>query len=81
MKQFKGFVIKEFYHIFRDYRSLIIMFGIPIAQTLIFGFALNLDIRNADIAIIDFAKQACMPFCANCDEICPRVRIIKIWYA
>ena len=57
MKQFKGFVIKEFYHIFRDYRSLIIMFGIPIAQTLIFGFALNLDIRNADIAIIDFAKD------------------------
>lgn len=57
MKQFKGFVIKEFYHIFRDYRSLIILFGIPISQTLIFGFALNLDIKNADIAIIDYAKS------------------------
>ena len=31
MKRFIGFVIKEFYHIFRDYRTLLILFGIPAA--------------------------------------------------
>ena len=29
MKRFRGFVIKEFYHIFRDYRTLLILFGMP----------------------------------------------------
>ncbi len=57
MKQFKGFIIKEFYHIFRDYRTLLILFGMPVAQLLLFGYALTNDIRNADIAILDQAKD------------------------
>lgn len=57
MKQFKGFIIKEFYHIFRDYRTLLILFGMPVAQLLLFGYALTNEIRNADIAILDQAKD------------------------
>ncbi|MAO07841.1 MAG: multidrug ABC transporter permease [Alteromonas sp.] len=52
MKRFVGFVQKEFYHIFRDKRSLFILFGMPIAQILLFGFAITNEINNVDIAIL-----------------------------
>ena len=57
MNRFKSFVIKEFYHIFRDRRSLIVLFGIPIAQVLLFGFVITNDIRNAKIAVLDYSKD------------------------
>ena len=58
MKRFIGFVKKEFYHIFRDKRSLFILFGMPIAQILLFGFAITNEITNVDIAILDKSKDA-----------------------
>lgn len=57
MKRFLGFVKKEFLHIFRDLRTLIIIFGIPAAQILIFGFAVSTDIKDAKIAILDLSKD------------------------
>ena len=57
MKRFKGFVIKEFYHIFRDFRSLMILIGMPIIQILLFGFAITNDIKDAKIAILDNSKD------------------------
>ena len=53
----KGFIIKEFYHIFRDVRTMIILFGMPIVQILLFGFALTNEIKNARIAILDPSKD------------------------
>jgi len=58
MKRFIGFVKKEFYHIFRDKRSLFILFGMPVAQILLFGFAITNEINNVDIAIFDKSKDA-----------------------
>ena len=57
MKRFLGFVKKEFLHIFRDFRTLIILFGIPTAQILIFGFVVSTDIKNAPVAFLDFSKD------------------------
>ncbi len=57
MKRFLGFVKKEFLHIFRDYRTLFILFGIPAAQILIFGYAVSMDIKNAGIAILDLSND------------------------
>jgi len=57
MKRFTGFLEKEFRHIFRDYRTLFILFGIPAAQILIFGFAVTTDIKNAGIAFLDLSKD------------------------
>ncbi|MFO7851787.1 MAG: ABC transporter permease [Bacteroidota bacterium] len=57
MRRFLGFVGKEFMHIFRDVRTLIILFGIPAAQILIFGYAVRTDIRNAGIAVLDRSKD------------------------
>ena len=52
-----AFVTKEFLHIFRDYRTLIILFGIPAAQILIFGYAVSTDLKNASIAVLDNARD------------------------
>jgi len=57
MKRFLGFIKKEFLHIFRDYRTLFILFGIPVAQILIFGFAVSTDIKNAGVAFLDFSHD------------------------
>lgn len=58
MKRFLGFVSKEFRHIFRDYRTLIILFGMPIAQIMIFGFAISNEIKNAQISILNQSRDA-----------------------
>jgi len=57
MKRFLGFVKKEFLHIFRDYRTLFIIFGIPAAQILIFGYAVSTDIKNAGVAFLDLSHD------------------------
>jgi ABC-2 type transport system permease protein len=57
MKQFLVFVRKEFYHVFRDRRTLLILFGLPIAQVLLFGFALTTEIKNARIVVVDYARD------------------------
>ena len=57
MKRFIGFVKKEFYHIFRDRKTLLILFGMPIAQILLFGYAVTNEIREAKIAILDNSKD------------------------
>jgi ABC-2 type transport system permease protein len=57
MKKFKGFLVKEFHHIFRDYRTLLILFGMPITQILLFGFAITNEIKDVKIAILDKSKD------------------------
>ncbi|MDP2723766.1 MAG: ABC transporter permease [Bacteroidales bacterium] len=52
-----AFVKKEFFHIFRDYRSMVILFGMPIVMVLLFGFAITNDINNAKIGILDHSKD------------------------
>lgn len=53
MKQFIIFVKKEFYHILRDPKTLIIIIGLPIIQILTFGFALTNEVKNSKIAILN----------------------------
>ncbi len=57
MKRFIGFVKKEFYHIFRDKRTMLILFGMPIAQILIFGYVVTNEIKDADIAVLDYSED------------------------
>jgi len=53
MKQFLAFVKKEFYHIFRDIRTMLIIIGIPIIQIMIIGFAIRTELKNVQVAIYD----------------------------
>jgi len=57
MKRFLGFVKKEFLHIFRDYRTLAILFGLPAVMILLFGYVVSTDLKNADIAVLDRSKD------------------------
>ena len=44
---------KEFLHIIHDPRSLIILFVMPVLQLIMFGYALNMEIQNINLAVID----------------------------
>jgi ABC-2 type transport system permease protein len=57
MKQFFSLIKKEFFHIGRDRRSLFVLLGMPIAQILIFGFALTNEVKDTRIAILDQSKD------------------------
>jgi len=57
MNQFLGFVKKEFTHIFRDTRTMIILFGIPIIQLMLFGYVITTEIKDARIAILDHSND------------------------
>lgn len=57
MKQLVVFIRKEFYHVFRDRRTLLIMFGLPIIQIILFGFALSSEVKNIRVIIADYAKD------------------------
>lgn len=57
MKQFFSFVKKEFYHIFRDKRTMFILLGMPIVQIIIFGFALTNEVKNSGIAVFDQSQD------------------------
>lgn len=58
MNQLKAFIRKEFRHIFRDYRSIIILFGIPLIQLMLFGYVITTEIKDARIAVLDHSKDA-----------------------
>ena len=53
MKRFFGFVKKEFQHIFRDQRTLLILFGLPVVMIILFGFVVTTEIRDVEVGIWD----------------------------
>ncbi len=57
MNQFTSFIIKEFRHILRDKRSLLIIFAMPVVLVILFGFAITTEIKNARIAILDNSRD------------------------
>lgn len=58
MKQFIAFVNKEFRHIIRDNRTLLIIIGMPIVEILLFGFAINMEVQNITVAFYDPSPDA-----------------------
>lgn len=57
MKQLLTFIRKEFHHILRDKKTMLVLFGLPTVQLLIFGFAITNETRNSSIAVLDNAKD------------------------
>lgn len=58
MDRFLAFIRKEFTHIRRDPRSLMILIAMPIAQILLYGYAITNEIKDANISILDKSKDA-----------------------
>lgn len=50
---FFGFVKKEFFHIFRDRRTMLILLGMPVVQIILFGFAISTELKNVRLAVLD----------------------------
>ncbi len=57
MDSFKGFIIKEFRHILRDRRTLLILFGLPVVLLLLFGYAVRNEVNSARIAVLDHSND------------------------
>ena len=57
MKRFWSFVKKEFLHIFRDRKTLMILFGLPVALILIFGYVVTNEIKDVRVAIYDPSRD------------------------
>jgi len=68
MKQLLAFIRKEFYHVFRDKRTLLILFGLPIVQIVLFGYALSSEVKNIGITILDNAHDN------NSEQIINRIK-------
>lgn len=58
MNAFKGFVIKEFKQIYRDKRTLLVLFGMPVIMMILFGFAIRNEIQSTKVAILDLSKDS-----------------------
>ncbi|MDR0427012.1 MAG: ABC transporter permease [Dysgonamonadaceae bacterium] len=58
MKPFFACVKKEFYHIIRDVRTVLILLVMPVAQIIIFGFAISTEVRNIRVAVGDPSNDA-----------------------
>lgn len=51
-------VVKELRQLRRDRLTFAMIVGIPIMQLVLFGYAINLDVRNLDAAVLDQANTA-----------------------
>jgi ABC-2 type transport system permease protein len=57
MKRFTGFVMKEFVHIIRDFRTLLILFALPAVQLLIFGYVVTNELKDIRVAVFDPSRD------------------------
>ncbi len=57
MKRFRGFVIKEFRHIFRDPRTLAILFGLPVVMIILFGYVVSNELKNIKLVVYDQSED------------------------
>lgn len=57
MKLLIEVIKKEFFHILRDPRTLLIIFGIPVVQILLFGYVITNEIKDVNIAVFDKSRD------------------------
>jgi len=57
MRTFAAFVRKEFLHILRDRRTLLVLFGMPVMQIILFGYAINTEVKEAKVAVLDLSRD------------------------
>ncbi|MDO8549750.1 MAG: ABC transporter permease [Ignavibacteria bacterium] len=53
LQRTKAIAKKEFKHLLRDYRMLAILILFPVFLLIIFGYAINFDVKNIKIAVYD----------------------------
>jgi ABC-2 type transport system permease protein len=58
MSVFLAFLRKEFAHILRDRRTLLIVLALPLMQVLLFGYAIRNEVTDVRLAVVDPAPDA-----------------------
>jgi ABC-2 type transport system permease protein len=53
----RAMLVKEFLQVFRDKRTRFLLFGPPIIQMVIFGYAATLEIEHVPMAILDYENS------------------------
>lgn len=57
MKAFFSFIRKEFLHIFRDKRTILIVLVMPVVQIVLFGFAVSTEVHDARVDVVGDAAD------------------------
>ena len=57
IRRIKAISYKEFIHLFRDIRSLMVIILVPVILLVLFGYALKLDVENVSIGVLDFSNS------------------------
>lgn len=57
IRRIKAISYKEFVHLFRDIRSLMVIILVPVILLFLFGYALKLDVENVSVGVIDFSNS------------------------
>jgi ABC-2 type transport system permease protein len=57
MRRLRALLIKEFIQMRRDRLTFVMMIGLPIVQLLVFGFAINTDVKHLSTIVFDQSLQ------------------------
>src|SRR5699024_8623516 len=57
MQSFKAFITKEFKQIYRDKRTLVVLFGMPVIMMILFVYAIRNEVENANIVVLDASQD------------------------
>jgi ABC-2 type transport system permease protein len=55
--RFWAIVVKEVHHILRDYRTLLVLFILPVLQLLLLGYAMDTEPHHITLAINDYDRS------------------------
>ncbi|HEV2473286.1 MAG TPA: ABC transporter permease [Chthonomonadales bacterium] len=58
MYGFGGIVYKEILHILRDPTTLIFALMLPVMQLILFGFAIDFDVRHIPTVVVDYSRSS-----------------------
>ena len=53
MRRITAIAFKEFLHILRDPRSLVVALVMPLMMVLLYGYAIDMELRRLPVAVLD----------------------------
>ncbi|KQC13843.1 MAG: hypothetical protein APR63_07230 [Desulfuromonas sp. SDB] len=53
-QRYKAIALKEFIHLYRDWRSMGMGLAIPLFLLIFFGYALSMDVKDIKLTVVDF---------------------------